>query len=104
VVFLSVGRGDREVRCMHDALNRGPLCFTEPYPFHPHVTLAQGIQREQFREMREAAARRWAESGLGDTAVIESATFVQNTAANCWIDLVDCQLRGVSFRRASDPA
>jgi 2'-5' RNA ligase len=104
VVFLSIGRGDREVRRIHAELNRGPLYFTEPYPFHPHVTLAQGIQREQLGDMREAASRRWDESRLGNTAVIERATFVQNTVSNCWLDLADCDLLGESVRQAGDPA
>lgn len=93
VVFLALSRGASEIRAMHERLNRGPLSFLEPYPFHPHVTLAQGLPREQFREVRDIASRRWAECRLGRSVLIENATFVQNTLSNCWLDLLDCRLR-----------
>src|SRR5271170_3812299 len=46
VIYLSVGAGYRELEQMHEALNRGPLQFAEPYRYHPHVTLAQGLMPE----------------------------------------------------------
>jgi 2'-5' RNA ligase len=104
VVFLAVGGGAREVRTIHDLLNRGPLFHLEPYPFHPHVTVAQGITRDDLAGVREIAARRWAESGLSKSVLIERATFVQNTAANCWLDLVECLLEPQTVSRAIEPA
>jgi 2'-5' RNA ligase len=104
VVFLSLGNGAREVRAMHDVLNRGPLWFGEPFPFHPHVTVAQGIARDDLAGVREMAYRRWAESGLSNSVLIERATFVQNTAANCWLDLLDCALEPQAVSPVTEPA
>jgi hypothetical protein len=104
VVYLSVGRGAREIHAMHAQLNQGPLYFAEPYPFHPHVTLAQGLPRDDFREVRDAASRRWAESGFTNAVLIEKATFVQNTSANCWLDLLDCPLEPQEVVQQTEPA
>jgi hypothetical protein len=104
VVFLSVGAGATEIQALHESLNRGVLYFDEPYPFHPHVTLAQGISRDDFRAVCETAARRWAESGFGSSVLIDRATFVQNTAANCWLDLLDCVLESQPVPQTTERA
>ena len=43
VVYVEVGEGAAELERMHRAMNTGPLGFKEPFPYHPHVTLAQEI-------------------------------------------------------------
>lgn len=94
VVFADVGEGRDDLRYMHDALNTGPFFFEEPFSYHPHVTLAQGITPEQLPELYAFALRRWAEAALSTSFVIDTLTFVQNTVENRWIDLAECALRG----------
>ena len=43
VVFADIGAGRDDLLEMHQALNSGPFFFHEPFPYHPHITLAQGI-------------------------------------------------------------
>ena len=94
VVFAEVGQGKAELHEMHDALNRDGLFFQEPFSYHPHITLAQGVPPEQVAEIYEIATRRWRESSPGNSFVVESLTFVQNTVGNRWLDLNECELRG----------
>lgn len=95
VIFCEIGRGREELFELHEAMNKGGLYFDEPFDYHPHVTLAQGFPPEQLPEILETAQRRWKESGLSNRVTIETVTFVQNTVQNIWIDLEECELRGL---------
>jgi 2'-5' RNA ligase len=95
VVFVEIGRGSDELIEMHEALNRGPLAFDEPYDYHPHVTLAQGFPPDTLGQVFQAACRRWEEfTGGSASYVVDHLTFVQNTEGNHWLDLADCTLCG----------
>ena len=96
VIFCEIGAGREQLFELHDAMNRGALDFKEPFEYHPHVTLAQGMPREELPEMYEMAVRRWNESAPPSRVLIETVTFVQNTSGNIWIDLQDCELRGLA--------
>ncbi|HYO82639.1 MAG TPA: 2'-5' RNA ligase family protein [Bryobacteraceae bacterium] len=95
VVFAEVQRGRSDLHELHDAFNTGVLHFDEPWHYHPHVTLAQGLPPEAVCEVYELARRRWTESAPTHSCIIDRLTFVQNTAANRWLDLEDYELRGV---------
>lgn len=93
VVILDIGSGKRELFEMHAALNQNGLFLDEPYPYHPHITLAQSFPPEQLAEKRAFAERVWRDAPAR-AFLIESLTFVQNTVENRWIDLAACELRG----------
>ena len=42
VIYVAVKTGHAALEKMHRTLNAGPVAFEEPFPYHPHVTLAQG--------------------------------------------------------------
>ena len=94
VIFVEIGAGYDQLVQMHSALSDGPFAAEEPFEFHPHITLAQGIEPEDVDAVFELASRRWTESAPSNSALIENLTFVQNTVQNRWIDLVECDLRG----------
>jgi 2'-5' RNA ligase len=94
VVFADIGVGRDALLEMHDALNTGPFYFEEPFPYHPHITLAQGIPPEQLQQFFDEASRRWAEELPETSFIVDTLTFVQNTVGNRWIDLAECALRG----------
>lgn len=96
VVFCEIGRGRDELFELHEAMNSGGLHFDEPFEFHPHVTLAQGFAPALLPEVFELATRRWKEEAPPSQVTIETVTFVQNTVANLWIDLEECELRGMA--------
>jgi len=89
VIYIEVGAGAGELRRMHAAINTGALAFEEPFPYHPHVTLAQKIARAEVAEVEEMASRRWQEYRGPRAFRAERATFVQNTLSDCWVDLAE---------------
>jgi hypothetical protein len=96
VIYISIGKGHEELQHLHDSLNTGRLAYREPFPFHPHITLAQNLTPDQVDELSEVARRRWMEytGPRGFRAGV--VTFVQNTRWHGWIDLGETVLgRGV---------
>ena len=45
VIYAGVARGERELHALHENLNAGQLEYDGPYPYHPHVTIAQDMGR-----------------------------------------------------------
>lgn len=92
VAYLALGDGRILVEQLHQQLNCGPLYFDEPFDFHPHITLAQGVVTADAPEVRELAAARWREYQGDRSFSIDEITFVQNVAANEWVDLNELSL------------
>lgn len=99
VIYLGLHSGDRELRSLHDTLNLNALSFAEPYVYHPHVTLAQGLDPADVEEATKLAKARWKEFQYSRAFEVEMLTFVQNTIANQWLDLVAYELGGVAVVR-----
>lgn len=98
VIYLEIGAGAADLRRMHAAMNTGAMEFQEPLPYHPHITLAQEIPRQDVRTIHELALRRWKEYGGSSVFRAERTVFVQNTPDNCWIDLAEYSLGAVAVR------
>jgi len=94
VIYLEVGRGAAELRQVHQAMNAGPLEFHEPFPYHPHITLAQELPRDKVAATGEMARRLWDEYTGPRRFPAERAAFVQNSLDNYWIDLKSYSLGG----------
>ncbi len=92
VIYLGIGEGSQQLRRLHDVLNKGELAFDEPYPYHPHITLAQGLPPDRVAEGCELARRRWAEFQHSNRFMLDHVTFVQSTSQNQWRDLNQCPL------------
>ena len=93
VIYIELGAGAGELRRMHAAMSTGALEFPEPFPYHPHITLAQELPHEQVAAADELARRRWREFEGERRFRAARATFVQNTPGNCWVDLAEYSLR-----------
>jgi len=98
VVYIEVGAGAAELRRMHDTMNADSLAFQEPFPYYPHVTLAQEIPHQLLPELGELARRRWNEYRGRRAFCVERAMFVQNTLSDAWIDLAEFALGAVALR------
>jgi 2'-5' RNA ligase len=92
VIHVGIGRGGAEMERMHDSLSVNGLKFSEPYPYHPHVTLAQELKGDEVDELARVARTRWAESKLPHTFRVEEIYFVQNTRRKEWLDLGESAL------------
>jgi 2'-5' RNA ligase len=87
VIYVSIQSGFAELERMHSALNAGRVTFQEPYPYHPHVTIAQELAREDVHNAAQFARWRWSEFKHSRSIWIDRLAFVQNTVENCWTDL-----------------
>lgn len=98
VIYLEVGQGASELRRLHRAMCDGVLGYPEPYPYCPHVTLAQEIPTERVAEMEEIARRRWMEFSGERRFRAERAVFVQSSVKDCWNDLAEYELGTVAAK------
>ncbi len=99
VVFIEIGEGRDQLLALHELLNERHLCHQEPYPYHPHLTLAQGISAEEAGAVADLARRRWAEFEYSRGFDVDSLIFVQQTINNQWVDLAEYRLPTVSLVR-----
>jgi hypothetical protein len=89
VVHVTLTKGFAEMQEIHEALNTGAAQFNEPFPYHPHITLAQQISPAQVPAVFELAHYRWAGCTYPRSFLVDRTTFVQGTRFNTWIDLED---------------
>ena len=89
VIYIEVGRGAAELRRLHRALNGASFEFVEPFAYHPHITLAQGLTSGEVAAKYDLACREWQAFTGNRTFRAEQAVFVQNTHSDCWIDLAE---------------
>ena len=99
VIYLGLNCGDSHLRSMHDSLNIHALSFPEPFVYHPHVTLAQGLDPADVDQSAALAQARWREFQHSRSFQVETLTFVQNTTTNHWLDLAAYELGSVAALR-----
>ena len=92
VIYIEIGAGAGELRNMHRGMNSATLEFEEPFPYHPHITLAQELAPGQVTAVNQLARRRWQEFQGERRFGVGEAVFVQNTLHDCWIDLAGYSL------------
>jgi 2'-5' RNA ligase len=92
VIHIGIGRGREDLERLHAELNADGLKFAEPYPYHPHITLAQELKGDEVDELARVARTRWAESTVPKTFRVDEVFFVQNTRRKQWLDLGESAL------------
>jgi len=95
VVYINVQEGGSELRRLHGAINSETLEFQEPFPYHPHVTLAQEIPHETVAHIQDVSFARWRDFKGPRTFRADRAVFVQNTLNGQWIDLAEYSMGAV---------
>jgi len=98
VIYIDLGPGASELCCIHAGMNSDALAFDEPFPYHPHITLAQEIPHERVAELQAHAAQRWEDFGGERRFRVEKAVFVQNTLSGQWIDLAEYSMGAVAAK------
>ena len=93
-VFIRVSHAGYRMRELHDLLNRGPLAFTEPLPYMPHVTVAKLDDNERAAEVLAMSKSRWSNFPGSHRITIERLTFVRG-GKDMWVDLADISLCAV---------
>lgn len=92
VIYIELGMGRSRLVDLHSGLNDGAVHYDEPFPYHPHITLAQEIGAGNVDEVLAEARRMWADYRHTRIFPVQEVTFVQNTKNNCWLDLATVQL------------
>jgi 2'-5' RNA ligase len=92
VIYVGVGAGVERLKEMHAVMNTSGLECREPFPYQPHVTLAQELKPDELDELIHVARKRWSELPHPNTFRIDKVVFVQNTRRNQWLDLGECSL------------
>jgi len=95
VIYISVESGTAHLQQMHHALNQGSLACNEPFPYHPHLTLAQDLEYGRVVPLFKRATELWHQFEGRRTFRAEHTVFVQNVNGNGWIDLAEGPLRAV---------
>ncbi|MGD1072744.1 MAG: 2'-5' RNA ligase family protein [Bryobacteraceae bacterium] len=92
VIYISLVRGEQELHALHENLNAGQLEYDGPFPYHPHITIAQDITPEQVGPLSQIARDRWAAYSGPRAFWVERLSFVQNVAPGAWVDLAQIPL------------
>jgi 2'-5' RNA ligase len=92
VIYLRIRRGERELHALHENLNSGQLEYDGPFPYHPHITLAQDLTREEARALAEVARERWAAYAGPREFCVEELAFVRSDKPGVWQDLAHVDL------------
>ncbi len=87
VVYLGLSRGMSELRKLYARLNRRALQFTENFPYHPHITIAQNPLPGQAPGLAAVARERWARYQGPRGFAVTSLSFVQHVAPSIWADV-----------------
>jgi hypothetical protein len=98
VIYIAIGAGLAELHAMHGKLNGEGLRYTEPYPYHPHITLAQELSEAEHPAALQLCQARWSEYTGPRRFSVETLTFVQNTSTCGWQDLSVSRLEMAAVR------
>ncbi len=96
VIYLAIGQGYPALQSAHRGLCHGALNNREAFPYHPHVTLAQGLEPEYVEASADLARHRWQQYTGPREFLVNDLVFVQNTDTDDWLDLEQIQLSSVA--------
>ncbi len=97
VIYLAIGQGHSQLQAAHANLCHGALNNREAFPYHPHVTLAQGLEREYVEASVDLARHRWRQYMGPRSFLVNDLVFVQSTDSDDWIDLEKLQLSSAAL-------
>lgn len=92
VVYLTLRRGEHELHALHENLNSGQLEYDGPFPYHPHITLAQDLTPQQAEALAKIARGRWQSYSGPREFSVERLSFVRSRKPGIWQDLADVDL------------
>ena len=92
VVYLGFAQGAEELSSLYRALNRGSLEYTENFPYHPHVTVAQNIDPQDAPALAAIAEERWRSYQGPRGFTVDRLSFVQHVAPHVWVDVATLEL------------
>lgn len=92
VIYIEIVSGADSLRAMYLAMNKGICSFSENFPYHPHITLAQNLPHDLVNPLYEHARELWRNWTGERSFAVETLSFVQNTTVCTWLDLAEIHL------------
>jgi 2'-5' RNA ligase len=99
VIYISISSGFQEMNRLHAALGDGLFAYSEPYPFHPHITLAQEIPLETVQDVYQQSLAKWEAWRGPKRFAVEELVFVRNVNQRGWETLSEHRLNPKSLLR-----
>lgn len=99
VIYIAIAAGLGELHTMHGKFNGAGLQYTEPFKYHPHITLAQELSEAEHPAALQLCQARWKEYTGPRHFPVETLTFVKNTSICGWVDLAEAHLEMAASRR-----
>ena len=99
VIYLGIDSGRDDLRQMHGLLAQDEFACEEPYPFHPHLTLAQEFDLDQSNELVERARSSWKTWEGERSFLLDRVRFVRGSALGDWETLSEHDLNHSSRPR-----
>jgi len=84
VIYLAIRTGREALDRTHEMLAQGVFACEEPYPFHPHITLAQEFPVDRLEEFLARARVLWGEWKKERRFVLERLSFVRGMDLYNW--------------------
>lgn len=101
VIYISLDAGRKHIEQMHAALSRNLFFHKEPYPFHPHITLAQEIPEDSVADVYARACQQWQDWKQQRSFAVDNVVFVRNVAMNGWENLSVHELSPAAILRTA---
>lgn len=101
VIYLDLEQGRRAIEEYHRELSSGLMAYDEPFPFHPHITLAQELRPETVTEKVELARQRWAAYRGSRSFAVHHVVFVRNSDPTKWDTLAEFELPEATLLRTA---
>jgi 2'-5' RNA ligase len=102
VVYIGLEQGSHMVRQIHTGLAGGLFTYDEPFPFHPHITLAQEFEAARLPRIVDRARKAWeAIPPSSRSFFVERLVFVRNQDPNTWSTVSEHDLSGVPLVRTA---
>jgi 2'-5' RNA ligase len=92
VIYLSIGKGFDDLLALHRELNVADLRHAEPYPFVPHITIAQGLNDVATADAMASVSEAWAAYDGERSFRVETMCLVQQAAGHSWLNLAPIPL------------
>jgi 2'-5' RNA ligase len=101
VVYLEFSSGAEQLRELHHSANTGPLSHAEPFPYVPHVTIAQDLDEAATRRAFDEASQEWRRYQGPASFRIESFFLVQQVSKTRWRNLAPIPLSSFFYASRS---
>ena len=101
VVYLYFSKGLPQLAELHRELNVADLRHSEPFPFVPHLTIAQDLDEAGTQAELASVTREWEQFDGEKPFRIETLCLVQQAEGHRWINLAPIPLS--SFFYAARP-